>query len=391
MTAHAPLRSGDTGILWPALGVARLVLLGYAVVVNVLHVQDYRHPLAAWTVLGILATWTLVAPWLYRAAARRPWLIVTELALAVAALLLTPWVQGASAAGPDTPTLASFWLVAPVLACAVQWEWRGGLASALVVGGVDLAVQAEPSQSSAGYVFLLVLTGLVAGYAAALVRVGTRERTEAAALQAATVERERLARDVHDGVLQTLAYVQRRGAEIGGPAAELGGLARDQEEALRGLVQSRTNGSASLPTPEASGAGTCDVAAMLHRHTGPAVSVATPGSPVPLPAPVAEELVAAVAAALDNTARHADGASAYVLLEDTGDAVVVSVGDDGPGIPAGRLDEAAGSGRLGVAGSIVGRLAALDGTAELVTSPSTGTEWELRVPRRAVGRRRSTP
>ncbi len=160
---------------------------------------------------------------------------------------------------------------------------------------------------------------------------------------------------------------------------------------MRGLVQSRIKGSASAATPEASGARTCDVAAMLHRHTGPAVSVATPGSPVKLPAPAAEELVAAVAAALDNTARHADGASAYVLLEDTGDAVVVSVGDDGPGIPAGRLDEAAGSGRLGVAGSIVGRLAALDGTAELVTSPSTGTEWELRVPRRAVGRRRRAP
>jgi signal transduction histidine kinase len=375
----------DTGILWPALGVARLVLLGYAVVVNALHVPGYRHPLAAGAVLGMLMTWTLVAPRLYRVAARRPRLVVTEVALAVAALLMTPWVQGATAADPDTPTLASFWIAAPVLACAVHWAWRGGLVSALVVGGIDLAVHAGPSGSNAGYVFLLVLTGLVAGYAAALVRAGTRERTEAAAVQAAAVERERLARAVHDGVLQALAYVQRRGGEIGGPAAELAELARDQEEALRGLVQGHANGPSPRAAQTPTAAGTRDVAAMLHRHTGRAVSVATPASQVPLPGPDAEELVAAVAAALDNTARHAGGASAYVLLEDTGDAVVVSVGDDGPGIPAGRLEEAAAAGRMGVTGSIVGRLAALGGTAELITSTSTGTAWELRVPRRMAG------
>ena len=69
--------------------------------------------------------------------------------------------------------------------------------------------------------------------------------------------------------------------------------------------------------------------------------MATPGPAVPLPAHAATELVAAVRAALDNTARHAAGASAYVLLEDEGSEVVVSVGDDGPGIAEGRLDEAA--------------------------------------------------
>jgi signal transduction histidine kinase len=392
VTPEVSSRTVDTGVLWPALGVARLVLLGYAVVVNALYVQDYRHPLTAGAVLAMLATWTLVAPWLYSAVARRPGLIVTEGALALAALLLTAWVQGAAAADPDTPTLASFWVAAPVLASAVQWAWRGGLASALVLGGVDLSVTAQPIASEVGYVSLLVVAGLVVGYAADLVRTGTRERAEAAAAQAATVERERLARAVHDGVLQTLAYVQRRGAEIGGPAAELAELARDQEEALRGLVQSRLSGSVSQASPQGTrGADIRDVAAMLHRHASHAVSVATPGIPVPLPAPTAEGLVAAVASALDNTARHAPGAGAYVLLEDTEDAVVVSVGDDGPGIPDGRLEDAAAAGRMGITGSIVGRVAALGGTAELTTSASTGTQWELRVPRRVFRGRRSGP
>jgi signal transduction histidine kinase len=60
--------------------------------------------------------------------------------------------------------------------------------------------------------------------------------------------------------------------------------------------------------------------------------------------------------------------------------VAVSVRDEGPGIPQGRLDAAAGEGRLGVSESIRGRLAELGGTAELHTGPG-GTEWELSVPR----------
>ena len=39
-----------------------------------------------------------------------------------------------------------------------------------------------------------------------------------AELEAATRERERLARGIHDSVLQVLALVQRRGAELGGEA-----------------------------------------------------------------------------------------------------------------------------------------------------------------------------
>ncbi len=50
-------------------------------------------------------------------------------------------------------------------------------------------------------------------------------------------ERARLARAVHDGVLQVLALVQRRGAELGGDAAELGRLAGEQEAALRSLIR----------------------------------------------------------------------------------------------------------------------------------------------------------
>jgi signal transduction histidine kinase len=73
------------------------------------------------------------------------------------------------------------------------------------------------------------------------------------------------------------------------------------------------------------------------------VSVSLPGTTVLLPSVVATELDAAVGNALDNVAGHAGPAArAFVLLEDLGDSVMVTVRDDGVGIPAGRLEQAAG-------------------------------------------------
>ncbi|WP_345893957.1 ATP-binding protein [Nocardioides sp. TF02-7] len=93
------------------------------------------------------------------------------------------------------------------------------------------------------------------------------------------------------------------------------------------------------------------------------------------------ELVAVVVACLDNVTRHVgEGAPAWVLLEDLGDRVAVSVRDEGDGIPEGRLAEARAEGRLGVSGSIEGRVRDLGGTATLSTGPF-GTEWEVVVPK----------
>ena len=107
-----------------------------------------------------------------------------------------------------------------------------------------------------------------------------------------------------------------------------------------------------------------------------------PGTAVTLERRVAAELDAAVGNALDNVRSHAGpDARAFVLLEDLGDSVTVSVRDDGVGIPAGRLEEAARQGRLGISKSIGGRLASLGGTAQLRADIGEGTEWELCVPR----------
>ncbi|MYY80672.1 sensor histidine kinase, partial [Streptomyces sp. SID335] len=121
---------------------------------------------------------------------------------------------------------------------------------------------------------------------------------------------------------------------------------------------------------------------LLAPHAGSKVTLSEPGAPVLLAPGTARELAAAVGAALDNVRRHAGAeARAWILVEDEPDEVIVTVRDDGPGIPEGRLVEAEGEGRLGVALSIRGRLRDIGGTAELISVPGQGTEVELRVPR----------
>ena len=204
-----------------------------------------------------------------------------------------------------------------------------------------------------------------------------REAAERA--QAVQAERARLARAVHDGVLQVLALVQRRGAEAGGDLAELARLAGEQEAALRRLVQADARSLSLTGTHAGAGppGGVADLMTALAPLGSATVTVTGPGHPVQVSDDQAREVRAVVGACLDNVARHVGAqAPAWVLVEELGETVVVSVRDEGAGIPDGRLAEAEREGRLGVRESICGRMADLGGSAALVTGPG-GTEWEL--------------
>jgi signal transduction histidine kinase len=360
--------------LWKGLAVLRFVFLAQALAVNLLRWPRLDHPMAVWFVLSAMAAWTLLISWAYDAPSRRRWQVLTaDLGVAVGALLTTPYILSDQMLQQHDFTVPTYWVTAPVLAWAIHRGWVGGLLAGLVMVPVDLSTRAVVNDSTLGNMFLLLLAALVVGYTSALVSQAAADRARATELAARTAERERLARAVHDGVLQVLAYVQRRGLAIGGEAAELGYAAGEQEERLRNLIR----GTDPLET---AAHGQVDLGRELAGFAATKVSVATPAEPVPVPPTVARELVAAVKAALDNVLQHADGARTYLLLEDDEDGVVVSVRDDGPGIAPGRLEEAAAAGRMGVSRSIVGRLAELGGTATSRSAPGDGTEWELRVP-----------
>jgi signal transduction histidine kinase len=82
--------------------------------------------------------------------------------------------------------------------------------------------------------------------------------------------------------------------------------------------------------------------------------------------------------------RHCgEQARAWVLVEDEPDLVRLTIRDDGPGIPDGRLAAAAAAGRFGISHSISGRMRDLGGSAVISSVPDEGTVVELCLPRLA--------
>lgn len=391
--------------LWRALTAYRLLTMVYASLIAAFGRDKFERPWVAAAYLAVLVVWTVATlPKVANAVSCTKRFLGVDLTIALVGVLLTPVVD-VQARHLDGPTLPSIWTAGSVLAFAVKGGWRWAAFASSLVAVANLVGRGTPSRDTLHNVLLVWVASIAIGYIVEVARASERTLARALEIEAATRERERLARDIHDSVLQVLAMVQRRGTALGGEAAELGRLAGEQEIALRTLVSSglvpttRASEDASLgavvrtvdDAEYADGAGEAgggdgtglwDLRTLLAPFSGSAVTLAEPGAPVLLPPAAAKELAAAVNAALDNVRKHAgEGARSWILVEDSPDEVVVTVRDDGPGIPEGRLAQAEGEGRLGVALSIRGRLRELGGTAELISVPGQGTEVELKVPR----------
>jgi len=277
------------------------------------------------------------------------------------------------------------WMAGSVLAWAIRYGSGAGAVAALILGGCDLWMYHRAVPVVLNGLVLLLLAGVIVGHLARLAAEVEAERQHAVQVEAASRERERLARDIHDSVLQVLALVQRRGAEAGGEAAEFGRMAGQLEASLRTLVGPGVGSGISAAEPAPTSSKIADLRALLLPAQSERVTVAVPAQAVLLERGAAEELAAAVRAALDNVRRHCgEHAQAWVLVEDEPGQVTVTIRDNGPGIPDGRLAEAAASGRLGVSHSICGRLRDLGGSAAIRSVPGEGTEVELRLPRRTT-------
>ncbi|MFC8246419.1 MacS family sensor histidine kinase [Streptomyces chartreusis] len=382
--------------LWRALTGYRVLTMVYAVGLFVSAYDEVARPWVAISYFAVLAVWTLATlPRVANAASCTKRFLAADLTIALTGILLTRIAESPERIEAGAPTLPSIWTAGAVLAFAIKGGWRwAAFASTLVAAANLIHRSGVPTRDTVHMVLLVWIASIAIGYVVEVARASERTLARALEIEAATRERERLARDIHDGVLQVLAMVQRRGAVIGGEAAELGRLAGEQEVALRTLVSGGLVPVSRVSEDAAEGAvvravdepddsdGDVDLRVLLARYAGAKVSLAEPGAPVTLAPAAARELAAAVGAALDNVRRHAgEQARAWILVEDEPGEVIVTVRDDGPGIPEGRLAQAEGEGRLGVALSIRGRLRELGGSAELISVPGQGTEVELKVPK----------
>jgi signal transduction histidine kinase len=369
--------------LWRALAVFRFASVGYAILrLAVIDRADYSRPDWAWAVIGVMTVWTIVTTIAYaQPVYRTQWLLSADLLVTAGLLLSTAALQYPQAMQHGVTPVTATWLAGPVLAWAVRYGRRAGTIAALIMSCCDLALLRGASVSVVlNGVVLLLLAGVIVGHLSRLAAEVEAERKRAIQVEAASRERERLARHIHDSVLQVLALVQRRGAEAGGTAAELGRLAGQQEAALRALMGGGLVGAADGLAPDSTGA--VDLRAALLPAQTDRVTVSVPAQAVLLDKAAADELASAMRAALDNVRRHCgEQTRAWVLVEDEPDVITVTIRDEGPGIPAGRLAEAAAAGRLGVSHSIHGRLRDLGGTAAIRSGPGEGTEVELRLPR----------
>jgi signal transduction histidine kinase len=359
---------------WRALIALRIATLAVAAYSILGYYRDFAHPLLGLAAFAVMAAWTGLMTAANAVDRGRTWPIVSaDLAVSVAVLLATSYIDTAARIRADASTIPGIWVVCAVIACGIVGGPWAGLAAGLAIGVADVIVRGGLVGHTTANAVMVLLAGSGVGLVSLLLERAETAMTAAIEQVAASAERERLARGIHDGVLQVLALTQRRGPELGPVGAELGRLAGEQEAALRALIAAG---------PAVPSHGIIDLRGLLSARAGTRIVLSAPADPVELPAAVARELAAAVGAALDNVAAHAGpGARAWILVEDDGRAVVVTVRDDGPGIPDGRLAEAEAEQRLGVARSIRGRLAELGGSALVTSVPGEGTEVELRIPR----------
>ena len=191
---------------------------------------------------------------------------------------------------------------------------------------------------------------------------------------AALAERRRVARDLHDGIAQDLAFIAAHGAQI---ATEMGEEHPLVVAARRALAVSRTTISdLSDPAGATTGEALDAVAQELRDRFDVAIAVHTQIDGQ-LPATVREHLSRIVREAIANAARHGQARNILVSLRRAQGGLALRVIDDGCGIPVG-VGGATPEG-FGLR-SMRERAGTLGGSLTVSRSPDGGTTLEVVLP-----------
>lgn len=295
-----------------------------------------------------------------------PVALAVEVAVALALVVCDGLVFGSGHAFGDGESLNGIWQLAAIIDVGICLGMWAGLAvgpvmalahyGAVALNGVDMTQQRVVAILANGVVS--GLAGLTAGYVSRLV-------TDAEDRVAMAKAREEVARTLHDGVLQTLAVVERRSDD-----PDLAALARSQERELRDYlfgVDRRADLAADLRR----------VTSRFERAFETSVVLLVPDDVPDLGDTRQAALTAAVGEALNNAGKHGAARAVTVYAEPDGaGGLFCSVKDDGAG-----FDPSVARGGVGLRSSIKGRIEEQGGRVEIDSAPGRGTEVRMWLPR----------
>lgn len=365
-TESGPADVMDSG-LDAAVRVFRTAAWAWLAVVTVLSSTSFDRPAAA--AVGVTAAGAVTAAWWWptlagqRAVVRRR-VLAAEVLVGASLVAADAWVYDDGRA----QSFGGVWPLAGVLAVAVRSGRRAGVAAGLLLGvaralGEAVFVRGGWSATrvlavaSTGVLF--GLAGWAAGWAAGRIRLADR-------LAARSAARAEVAAELHDGVLQTLAVVQRRSDD-----PELVRLARSQEAELRRyLAGPAETSTGAVPVEAMLRAAAADATARFGLRVELAVVPPLPD----LRPDRAGAVRGCVAEALANVAKHAGTDRAVVFAEADAGRLVVSVSDEGVGFDPEHVTE------RGIAGSIRRRVDELGGSTSITARPGTGATASIDIP-----------
>ena len=330
---------------------------------------------------------------------RRRWPV--QSAIAVNALALLHWVVGGSILPVDLLIYAS---VYSTTVHGPLWARRASVGSALL--GAVLVASQEGAAWGGGltdratgiaFVGVTIAAPTVIAWALGLLRRSTRARWEslrerAARLEyerdqqaviAASTERARIAREMHDVVAHSLALsvaqaAGGRAAAASDPQVAVGALKTIGDTARSALADTRRilgvlRGDAVADTAPQPGLGALDELVGAVRESGLAVEVVTWGQPVPLSTAADLAVYRVCQESLTNVLKHAGAPGTVHARVDVAwhpQALVVQIDDDGRGAAAGN--DGAGNGLLGMRE----RIALFSGGLE--SGPRPGGGWRVK-------------